>query len=298
MSNNTIYNFTITTSDNIKLNVLTHKIDKMKCILIHLHGLGNHFQNIYESTDSFHNRINMLEKNKIISYALELRGHGLSDGIKFHINNFDEYLIDLDTLVKYLQINNPSIPIHIIGESMGGALAIKYCIKYSNNIASIILMAPMCGVSIISSLSYIKIYTMLALSYIFPSYKLIPKNNKNCLYNMMYLEAKNKCIYTNNENIRLSTGRECYYVMNYITQNKHLFTTPVYAVHSKQDDTTEYSITENFINTCGSTNKSLLLLDDSNHYLLIEKDDHDMMPKTVLESICKWLVEDLSKINI
>ena len=286
-----IYNFTIShINNNIKLNVVTHDIDNPSIVLIHLHGLGNHFQHIFESTDSFHNRVSILKPYNILSYALELSGHGLSSGTRFYTNDISEYLSDLNTLIQYISLHHPLLPIHLMGESMGGAIAIKYSMIYKN-ISSVILLAPMCGVSLISSYSSYKIYIMLFLSYIFPYSKLIDKNNNNSSYNEKYLEEKEKCNYTNHENLRLATGRECYNIMNYINNNINEFITPVIAFHSKLDETTEYTITENFINKCNSTNKKIILYEEGTHNLLIERNENDIYPKIILETISKWLCD-------
>lgn len=259
-----IYYFTI--NNNIKLNVVSHTINNPKAILIHLHGLGCHFQNIFESNDNFENRIKFFEPLSIVSYALELRGHGLSSGTRFYVNDFDDYLYDLHSLIEYVRNVYPNLPIHLIGESMGGAIAIKYSIKYNNiynnsikynDIKSIILLAPMCGVS--SSSYYYSIYFMKALSYILPYYKMISKTKDYSSYNIKFIEAKQQCKYTNNDPIRLATARECYNTMTYISTNKNKFTTPVFAIHSKMDKTTDYYITQDFIDKCNSSNKKTII---------------------------------------
>jgi alpha-beta hydrolase superfamily lysophospholipase len=100
-----IQNFTILNKD-IKLNTMTHNDNKIyyKAVLIHLHGLGSHFQTEYDCMNRFDNRVIKLEKLNIISYGLELRGHGLSEGNKCYINNFNDYLSDVKCLVEYIKL--------------------------------------------------------------------------------------------------------------------------------------------------------------------------------------------------
>ena len=66
-------------NNNLKLNVLTHKIDEPKAILIHLHGLHSHFQFIYECQDEFNYRVEYFKKAHILSYSLEFHSHGKID---------------------------------------------------------------------------------------------------------------------------------------------------------------------------------------------------------------------------
>ena len=127
--------------DNNKLSILTHELNNPKVILIHLHGLHGHFQFIYNCYDSFNKRVDVLKKANILSYALEFRGHGKSSGKKGYFKNFDELISDIKRLLEYIEHLHPNIPIYILGESMGGAIAVKVSIIL-DNISGIVLLAP------------------------------------------------------------------------------------------------------------------------------------------------------------
>jgi acylglycerol lipase len=283
------HNFTILNNDQ-KLNIITHNIlnrDSPSAVLIHIHGLGGHFQAKYDKFDSFNYYIKMFPPN-VVSYGLEIRGHGLSDGTRFMINNFDDYLIDLDRLIEWVKINHPLLPIFILGCSMGGAIATKYSIVNPNKISGLILLAPMTGVSEELQQSWIKVNFMFYLSYIVPSYKMISISTNNC-YIDEYMLCKKDCIYQNRESIRLDTTRECYNAMVWIQENCYQLTIPIIAFHSSFDNITSSKTTEIFIDRCSSTDKTLFIYDKGYHNLLVPIDENDNQPNIVLNTISEWL---------
>ena len=96
-------NFFIINELDIKLSVITHKLDNPDAILIHLHGLHGHFQYIYNCIDDFNERIEYFKKANILSYALEFRGHGKSSGKKGVINNIDNFVESFNNIYHVRQ---------------------------------------------------------------------------------------------------------------------------------------------------------------------------------------------------
>ena len=278
-------------NENIELNIITHaQLVNPKAVLIHIHGIGSHFQLTYDSMDYFKNRINILNPS-IISYAMELRGHGLSSGTRFSVNSFDDYISDLHILVKYIKFNHPDLPIFILGHSMGGSIGIIYTIKYKDLIKGIILLAPMCSIDEELQLSWIKLKSMILLSYIVPSYTLVSlsseKHYKN--YYEEYSKAKQTCKLQNNDGLRLDISRECYNAINWINENSNLFITNVLAIHSSTDNITPSKDTENFIASSSSIDKTIIIPVIGEHNLLAPMFENDPKPKELLLTINQWI---------
>jgi esterase/lipase len=255
-----MYNFKLPSDNGIHLNITTdctqHLNLSTKGILIHIHG----FRKDVSSNTNFERRVNFFNELNIISYGLDLRGHGKSDGEIHLIKKYDDYINDLHVLVKYIKNKHVNVPIYILSESMGGAIAIIYTIKYKNIINGVILLGLM--LRPVETASNLYIYSIISLSYIFPSLKIIKV--------------------ANNDPISLSSGRELYYMMKYIESNTDKFTSNVLAIHSKTDSTTCYKSTIKFINTCNSFNKKIILLENEDH-LFIDTN------KDVMNSIYNWL---------
>jgi len=277
-------------NNNIKLNVITHKkINPVNKIMIHIHGLGSHFQSIYSCMNEIHERFNLLSQHNILSYALELRGHGKSEGVRCHIDNFDDFISDLHSLIAEIKITYPTTPIYLFGESMGGAIAIKYTIKYPYVVSGVILLAPMCGMPKALEPPLYKAYSLIAVSYLFPTWGLIPyKSADSCKYKEYY-EAKIKNRYQYDAPLRLSMARECYYTMKWLNENKKKFITPFIVFHSKTDPITNIDNTRIFVDGCSVKNKKFVELEDGNHTLLVPLNKDDEQPFNIMLQVIEWI---------
>ena len=276
-------------NNTIKLNVITHNIKIADRIMIHIHGLGSHFQSIYSCMNEIHERFNMLEPKNIKSYALELRGHGKSEGIRCHVNSFDDFISDLHCLVAEIKLAYPSLPIYLLGESMGGAVAIKYTISYPYVISGVILLAPMCGMTKELEPPLYKIYSLVAMSYLFPTWEMIPyKSDKSCR-NTDYYDAKLLNKYQYNSPLRLAMGRECYYTMKWLNENKKKFITQFIVFHSKTDPITNIENTKLFVDGCNAKNKKFIELEEGNHTILVPLNNIDIQPHNIMMQIIDWI---------
>src|SRR5262245_26019170 len=55
-------------------------------------------------------------------YALDLRGRGKSDGERFCVEKFSDYLEDVDKLVRIAKSRNSGLPVYVLGHSAGGVI--------------------------------------------------------------------------------------------------------------------------------------------------------------------------------
>jgi acylglycerol lipase len=74
-------------------------------------------------------------------HALDLRGHGDSQGDRVWVDRFDEYLADLGQLVARVQAEEPGKPLFLLGHSMGGAIVTLYTLKEKPKLAGLITSA-------------------------------------------------------------------------------------------------------------------------------------------------------------
>lgn len=74
--------------------------------------------------------------------ALDLRGHGKSNGVLAYVRNFDDYLLDVDLFVDRVKARLPGKPLFMLGLSMGGAIAALFAITRQSDIRGIATTAP------------------------------------------------------------------------------------------------------------------------------------------------------------
>jgi len=66
--------------------------------------------------------------------AMDLRGHGKSDGPRCWIRGFDEYLRDLDTLFDRVIRRAAGKPLFVLGHSLGGLITVLWYIRRQSNL--------------------------------------------------------------------------------------------------------------------------------------------------------------------
>ena len=289
--------FKINNLKGIPLNIIEGKqIDSPRAIVIHVHGIASHFQEVYECEDSFSYRDNLFTSNNIKSFALEFHGHGKSSGLKCSIDDFDNLVDDLFCLVNYIksnQIKYSLAPIFIIAESMGGAVAIKYNIKYQfkTQIKGYILLCPMCGIDDRLKPNPILVNILMFLSNFIPTFKALNTNSKiktDC-HNEEYQKLKEECEYFYHDKMRLNTARECYHTSLWINKYGHLFNAPVFLLHGIDDTVTNPELSIKFYDKVPNKIKNIYLPKNTNHSLMIRVNEEDEHPKIVWEKIHYWI---------
>ena len=284
--------FYLINNNGFKINILEGEyINQPTGILINIHGIGSHFQMIINDNkfDNFYSRDLYFKLLNIKSYALEFQGHGKSEGPKCLINNFQDLVDDINVLVNYLDQRYPTVKKFILAESMGGNIAIRYCIKY-NNIAGLVLLSPMCGISSNIIPNYCLRKFLQPLSYIIPSLPLVAKSYaENGIKNKKYNMLKEKCIYNYNGYIKLATGRECLNAALSLPKMVKEFETPVIAFHDVNDTITNAYTTKLFIDNCSSKEKKFVPVQGSHHCLLLSNDDNSNNPAEIADQIFNWL---------
>ncbi len=106
-----------------------------KAVICLVHGFGEHSSR-YEHVAQF------FTDNQYAVIAYDHRGHGHSGGRKGHFVSYDEFINDVENLVKQADINFPNLPKIVYGHSMGGNVVANYGIKKQPKVAGIILSSP------------------------------------------------------------------------------------------------------------------------------------------------------------
>lgn len=110
-------NRVITSFDGTKLNALV-KENGARDWLIVTHGVGEHLERHQHLLKLFPQRINI--------FLYDLRGHGLSEGEKGHIEDFTLYRKDLSSVIDYLRKEFSMKDYLLFGHSMGGLITCDF----------------------------------------------------------------------------------------------------------------------------------------------------------------------------
>lgn len=281
-------------SKNGKINIIEgHDIINCKGIIINIHGLGCHFQYIYDTLDEITNKNKFFSLNNYKTFGFEFHGHGKSEGGRCTIYDFNDLIIDLNNVVDMVKMKYRDTKIFLFGESMGGAVIIKYIASKLNNINGIILLSPMCGIDKEMRPNYCLEKILLFTSYIFPllSYGLNKNITEESTNNKNYIKAYNKCSYRFTKKYPLTTLRELYNTSLTIVDSTKEIECPCIIIHGENDNITPIKSTIKFYYKIINNNKNnkLIVIINKGHNLLVPKDMNDQQPTNIYNNILEWL---------
>jgi acylglycerol lipase len=103
-----------------------------------------------------------LVQHDLAVYAMDLRGHGKSEGERYWVDSFDDYVNDLETFIAMARAREPGVPVFVFGHSAGGVVASLYAARHQQELAGLIsedfafeLPPPEFALAIIKGLSHI-----------------------------------------------------------------------------------------------------------------------------------------------
>ena len=100
--------------------------------LVVVHGYMEHGARYAELAEA-------LALQGVSTRAFDLRGHGRSPGPRGYIEAFDDYLEDLDSILKAAP---PDVPRFVLGHSLGGLIALLYTLRRRPALHGLILSNP------------------------------------------------------------------------------------------------------------------------------------------------------------
>lgn len=122
--------------DGMKLSGYLWKPEgKPKALINLVHGFGEYMERYN------HWAMRFVEKGYVV-HSIDNRGHGKSDGKRGHVDKHDDFLNDIDVLVKESKKLYPDLPQFIYGHSMGGNIVSNYILKRETDFKGAVLSSP------------------------------------------------------------------------------------------------------------------------------------------------------------
>ncbi|ULE34835.1 alpha/beta hydrolase [Mycobacterium sp. IDR2000157661] len=78
----------------------------------------------------------------LLTYALDLRGHGRSGGKRVYLRQIGEYIGDFHGLVGVAAADHPDLPRVVLGHSMGGGVVFTYGVEHPEDYTAMVLSGP------------------------------------------------------------------------------------------------------------------------------------------------------------
>ncbi|KAK9714730.1 hypothetical protein RND81_06G115400 [Saponaria officinalis] len=270
-------------------------------IICMVHGYGNDVSWTFQSTPIY------LAQNGFACFALDLPGHGQSDGLKAFVPNVD---LVVDHCVSYFdsvlgRFSGLNLPAFLFGESMGGAICLLISLKLNDpnfvdfvNIKSVVgavLIAPMCRISdnVRPRWPIPEVLTLLGQFMptlpIVPTPDLMEKSVK--VPEKRVIAGLNPFRYLGKP--RLGTVLELLRVTDYLSARLKDVTIPFIVLHGSADVVTDPNVSRDLYEEAKSDDKTIKIYDGMHHSLLFGETDENVA--LVRNDILCWLNESCNK---
>ncbi len=120
----------------VRLHYRTWEAPEARAALVVLHGRTEHSGRYAELAGS-------MATYGVSTYAMDLRGHGSSEGRRGHVARFEIFLQDVDRFRREVRgLVHPRCPLFLLAQGLGGLIALRYLEEYESSFRGGIALAP------------------------------------------------------------------------------------------------------------------------------------------------------------
>ena len=217
-------------------------------------------------------------------YALDLRGRGNSEGERFYVETFEDYVRDIEAVTAIVKTREPGQPVFMLGHSAGGVAACLYTLEHQAELAGLIcesfaheLPAPDFALSVFKGLSHIA-----------PHAHLLHLPNERFSRDPKVVEVMDNDPLIAHETQPTQTMAAMVRADERLKKEFRLITLPVLILHGTLDKNTKPSGSQHFYDMAGSSDKTLKLYEGGFHDLL-----NDIGKDEVMRDIKDWIAARL-----
>jgi len=260
------------------LNIFTRSWQpegEARAVIVLVHGFNAHSGYMIWPGEHF-------AAHGLAAYALDLRGRGRSEGERFWVEKFSDYLADVDGLVAIARQENPGLPIYVLGHSAGGVVASSYVFEHQDAIAGLICESFALDVGLPDAAGLL----IKGISHILPHLHIFTLKNEIFSRDPQAVAAMNSDPLIKDESQPAETAAALVKGAELLREHMPAFTVPVLIIHGTDDKATRYQGSQYFYDHAGSTDKTLKLYEGGYHDLL-----NDTIKTEVIADIQSWLDE-------
>jgi acylglycerol lipase len=213
-------------------------------------------------------------------YALDLRGRGKSDGERFYVEKFEDYVGDVAGFVRLAKSREPGARVFLLGHSAGGVVACLYTIEHQAELAGLIcesfahqVPAPDFALAVFKGLAHVA-----------PHAHVLHLKNQDFSRDPAVVAAMDADPLIAHETQPTQTLAEMVRADERLKKELPLITLPVLILHGTADKATRPSGSQLFFDTTGSKDKTLKLYEGHFHDLL-----NDLGKELVIADIKGWI---------
>ena len=213
-------------------------------------------------------------------YAVDLRGRGNSDGERFYVDTFEDYVRDVEAVMSIVKSRETGLPTVMLGHSAGGVVACLYTLDHPSELAALVcesfaheLPAPDFALAVFKGLGYLA-----------PHAHILHLPNERFTRDSGVLEVMNSDPLIAHETQPTRTMAAMVRADERLKKEFSLITLPVLILHGTLDKNTRPSGSQHFYDMAGSIDKTLKLYEGGVHDLL-----NDIEKSLVMKDIKDWI---------
>lgn len=248
-------------------------------LVVICHGVNSH-SGQYDWT------ARQLADNGFVVYALDLRGRGKSSGERFYVEDIEEYVGDLATLVDLAKTREPDLAVFLLGHSAGGVVSCVYTLEHQAELDGLIcesfafkVPAPDIALSLIKGLSHIA-----------PHLGVLKLKNEDFSRDPEAVRKLNSDPLIAGEIQPASTVAALARADDRLKTSFDQITLPVFIMHGTVDKATVPAGSQFFYEHAGSPDKTLKMYEGHYHDLL-----NDYGKEDVLADTTHWIRQHLPR---
>jgi alpha-beta hydrolase superfamily lysophospholipase len=219
------------------------------------------------------------------TYAVDLRGRGKSEGERFFVESFDDYVADLHALISRAKADHPGLPVFLLGHSAGGVTACLYALDHGQELAGLIcedfafeVPAPDFALQVLKGLSHLA-----------PHAAALTLHNADFSRDPAAVAAMNADPLIAHESQPFATAASLVRADERLKREFSAITLPLLIIHGDADKATKPSGSQRFHREAGSTDKTLKLYEGRYHDPL-----NDLGREEVLADVLGWIGRRIS----
>ena len=206
-------------------------------------------------------------------YAVDLHGRGKSDGERFYVEKFQDYVDDVSALVNRAKSREAGLPVYLLGHSAGGVVSCLYALENQSQLAGLIcesfafqVPAPDFALAVFKGLSHVA-----------PHAHVLHLKNEDFSRDPNIVRAMNDDPLIANEAQPTETLAEMVRADERLEKEFPRIKLPVLILHGTSDKAAKPSGSQLFYDTVGSTDKTLKFYEGGYHDLLNDTDKQRVM---------------------
>jgi len=222
----------------------------------------------------------------LVTYALDHRGHGRSDGKRMLVRDISEYTGDFDTLVGIASREHPGLKCIVLGHSMGGGIVFAYGVERPDNYDMMVLSAP--AVAAQELVSPLMTIAAKVLGVLMPGLPVQELDVEAISRDPAVVAAYNEDPLVYHGKVPAGVGRALLEVGETMPQRAPALTAPLLAVHGDADRLIPVDGSRRLVECVGSTDVELKVYPGLYHEVFNEPERAQ-----VLGDVVSWILQRL-----